>query len=147
MPVEESNMDSGPTVRSGSHAESQPLEDLLSDSRKTAPPVEDADREFPGCAAPRDAAFALIGTAPAIQEICSMIRCVAPSQAPVLITGENGTEKEIVARQIHQWSRNAKGPFVAVNTAALPAAMVESELFGHEQGAFSGATDQHLGYF
>jgi DNA-binding NtrC family response regulator len=89
----------------------------------------------------------LVGTSPAIQHIFSLIRQVAPSSASVLITGESGTGKEMVAREIHRLSRRAPGPFVAINCAALPETLIESELFGHEKGSFTGAVERRAGVF
>ncbi len=89
----------------------------------------------------------LIGTSPAMRQIFSLIRQVAPTSAPVLICGESGTGKELVAREIHKWSSRSDGPFVAVNAAALPETLVESELFGHEKGAFTGAVERSAGCF
>jgi DNA-binding NtrC family response regulator len=89
----------------------------------------------------------LVGTSPAMQEVYSIIRQVAPTSAPVLITGESGTGKELVAREIHKLSARGNGPFVAVNAAALPETLIESELFGHEKGAFTGAMERHTGCF
>src|SRR5450432_2696877 len=89
----------------------------------------------------------MVGTSPALQEIFSIIRQVAPTSAPVLIYGESGTGKELVAREIHRCSPRADGPFVAINAAALPETLVESELFGHEKGAFTGAMERSAGCF
>jgi DNA-binding NtrC family response regulator len=82
-----------------------------------------------------------------MQQIFSFIRQVAPTSAPVLICGESGTGKELVAREIHKASPRADGPFVAVNAAALPETLIESELFGHERGAFTGAMERSAGCF
>jgi len=89
----------------------------------------------------------LVGTSAAMQQIFSLIRQVAPTSAPVLICGESGTGKELVAREIHKCSPRADGPFVAINAAALPETLVESELFGHEKGAFTGAMERSAGCF
>ena len=89
----------------------------------------------------------LVGTSPAMQQIFSLIRQVAPTSAPVLIVGESGTGKELVAREIHKCSPRGEGPFVAINSAALPEALIESELFGHEKGAFTGAMERSAGCF
>jgi DNA-binding NtrC family response regulator len=89
----------------------------------------------------------LVGASPAMQKIFSLIRQVAPTSAPVLICGESGTGKELVAREIHKASPRADAPFVAINAAALPETLIESELFGHERGAFTGATERSAGCF
>ena len=89
----------------------------------------------------------LIGTSPAMQQLFSLIRRVGPTSAAVLICGESGTGKELVAREIHKCSPRADGPFVAINSAALPETLIESELFGHEKGAFTGAMERAAGCF
>ncbi|MDR3702921.1 MAG: sigma-54 dependent transcriptional regulator [Candidatus Sulfopaludibacter sp.] len=89
----------------------------------------------------------LVGTSPGMHQIFSLIRQVAPTSAPVLICGESGTGKELVAREIHACSPRRDGPFVAINAAALPETLVESELFGHEKGAFTGAMERSAGCF
>ena len=91
--------------------------------------------------------FELIGQAPAMQRLRELIATAGPTNSRVLIAGENGTGKELVARAIHQHSPRAARPFVAVNCAAIPETLIESELFGHEKGAFSGATSQKRGQF
>jgi len=89
----------------------------------------------------------LIGRSPVMQEVFSVIRKLAPTSAPVLIGGPSGSGKELVAREIHNFSSRRNGPFVAINAAALPESLIESELFGHEKGAFTGATERHAGCF
>ena len=89
----------------------------------------------------------IVGTSPALKSVLSRISKVAPSDSTVLITGETGTGKELVARAIHRRSARASRAFVSVNCAAVPRDLIASELFGHEKGAFTGATQQRLGRF
>ncbi len=91
--------------------------------------------------------YAILGESEAVEGVRRLIAKVAPTQAQVLITGENGTGKELVARQIHAQSPRARGPFVALNCAAIPEDLIESELFGHERGAFTGANKARAGHF
>ena len=89
----------------------------------------------------------IVGEAPAMQEVFRAIGRLAKSQITVLITGESGTGKELVARALHAHSPRAQQPFIAINTAAIPKDLMESEFFGHERGAFTGATAQRAGRF
>jgi two-component system, NtrC family, nitrogen regulation response regulator NtrX len=91
--------------------------------------------------------FEIVGTSAAIMIVKEMIDRVAPTEARVLITGANGTGKELVAHQIHEKSSRARGPFVEVNCAAIPSELIESELFGHEKGSFTSAIKQRIGKF
>jgi two-component system, NtrC family, response regulator AtoC len=95
----------------------------------------------------RQSADALVGSSPVMRTALDMARKVAPHSATVLLSGESGTGKELVARLIHRESPRANGPFVAVNCGAIPEALLESELFGHEKGAFTGATRDKAGLF
>ena len=89
----------------------------------------------------------MVGASPWIQSLREMIRQVAPTAATVLITGESGTGKELVARSIHEQSTRAKSPLIALNCAAVPEQLMESELFGFEKGSFTGATQAKMGLF
>ena len=91
--------------------------------------------------------FEIVGESEAINNVIGMADRVAPTDARVLITGSNGTGKELVARRIHDQSNRASGPFVEVNCAAIPSELIESELFGHEKGAFTSAVKQRKGKF
>ncbi|HBQ81389.1 MAG: Fis family transcriptional regulator [Bacteroidetes bacterium GWE2_41_25] len=91
--------------------------------------------------------YEIVGESEAIENVKKMIDRIAPTEARVLITGANGTGKELVAHQIHEKSHRAKGPFVEVNCAAIPSELIESELFGHEKGSFTSAIKQRIGKF
>ena len=94
-----------------------------------------------------DKKYAMIGESLAIHKLRQMIEMVAPTDARVLITGDNGTGKEVVARHIYQQSHRVNAPFVEVNCAAIPSELIESELFGHEKGAFTSAIKTRIGKF
>jgi DNA-binding NtrC family response regulator len=89
----------------------------------------------------------LYGNSPIMKQLCGQIERVARTLATVLIIGESGTGKELVAKTLHDYSDRAKKPFIAVNCGAIPANLIEAELFGHEKGSFTGAVSQHVGYF
>jgi two-component system, NtrC family, nitrogen regulation response regulator NtrX len=91
--------------------------------------------------------YEIVGNSEAIAQVKNMIDKVAPTEARVLVTGANGTGKELVAHQIHEKSSRVKGPFVEVNCAAIPSELIESELFGHEKGSFTSAIKQRIGKF
>ena len=111
--------------------------------RRSLRKVEQLNREL----SLRGALGDMVGKSAAMQQIFSLIRQLAPTSAAVLIRGESGTGKELVAREIHKCSPRADGPFVAINAAALPESLIESELFGHEKGAFTGAMERSAGCF
>jgi len=89
----------------------------------------------------------MVGSSPAMQELYDQILRVAPTNAPVLVVGETGTGKELVAETVHQLSERSKRPYVTINCGAIAPTLVESELFGHEKGSFTGATSQRVGVF
>jgi DNA-binding NtrC family response regulator len=89
----------------------------------------------------------MLGDSPASRRLAGLIRSMAPASAPVLITGETGTGKEVAARRLHELSRRSGGPFVAVNCGALSPTLMDSQIFGHERGSFSGADRRHRGVF
>src|SRR5437588_8244002 len=112
--------------------------------------IQDADsatdaldtNEFCGSGLP-----GIVGNSAALRRALAMVRIVAPTDATVLINGETGTGKELIAQAIHKYSARSNGPFVKVNCAAIPAGLLESELFGHERGAYTGAVARTLGRF
>src|SRR5271163_5301116 len=87
----------------------------------------------------------IVGNSDALRRVLGMVEVVAPTNATVLINGETGTGKELIAEAIHRCSNRSKGPFVKVNCAAIPTGLLESEFFGHERGAFTGAVAQKIG--
>jgi DNA-binding NtrC family response regulator len=89
----------------------------------------------------------VVGHSPALQDLINKVRLVAPSKATILLEGESGTGKELIAQAVHQSSARSRGPFVPVHCAALSENLLESELFGHERGAFTGATERRVGRF
>jgi two-component system, NtrC family, response regulator HydG len=95
---------------------------------------------------PRDATNGILGVSAQMNHVEALLRRVAARSLPVLLTGETGSGKEVCARFLHQASPSARDPFMAVNCAAIPSELLESEVFGHERGAFSGAHQRHLGY-
>jgi two-component system nitrogen regulation response regulator GlnG len=102
---------------------------------------------IPEAGAAEGAADAMIGRCPAMQEVYKAIGRVAPRDVTVLVLGESGTGKELVARAVYHYSKRARGPFLAINCAAIPENLLESELFGHEKGAFTGADRRRIGKF
>jgi formate hydrogenlyase transcriptional activator len=100
------------------------------------------DNDLLGSGLPR-----IVGNSAALRRVLGLVRMVAPTDATVLINGETGTGKELIAEAIHKCSDRSKGPFVRVNCAAIPAGLLESELFGHERGAFTGAVVRSIGRF
>lgn len=89
----------------------------------------------------------IVGANRGLRSVMERVELVADSDIPVLILGETGTGKEVISRAIHQKSKRAKGPFVRVNCGAIPSELIDSQLFGHEKGSFTGAADQHQGWF
>ena len=104
-------------------------------------------RELKDLLAPEDGFAGIIGRSSKMLDVFALIRNAAASDAPIVIYGESGTGKELVAREIHNCSPRSDGPFIAINSAALPETLIESELFGHEKGAFTGAMERSAGCF
>jgi formate hydrogenlyase transcriptional activator len=119
-------------------------------NRTASPEIQDADsardaldtNECCGSGLP-----SIVGHSAALRSALAMVRIVAPTDATVLINGETGTGKELIAQAIHHCSKRSNGPFVKVNCAAIPAGLLESELFGHERGAYTGAVTRSIGRF
>src|SRR5271163_990082 len=106
-----------------------------------------AAQPAPSTVAEAFAAGTLLGVSPAMQEVHRLIERVGPTEASVLLTGESGSGKELAAQSIHECSLRSGGPFIAINCGAIPAGLIEAELFGYEKGSFSGAFQAHAGAF
>ncbi|MEM9732621.1 MAG: nitrogen regulation protein NR(I) [Pseudomonadota bacterium] len=120
------------------------LKELLATvERALAQPVASSKRQAPG----ETAQMPLIGRSPAMQEIYRVIARMTQTDLTVMINGESGTGKELVAKALHEFGKRKTGPFVAINMAAIPRELIESELFGHEKGAFTGANTRSAGRF
>ncbi len=109
--------------------------------------MNSVSREFAGEPAPLALAETLVGTSPAVQEVHRLIERVGPTDASVLLTGESGSGKGLAAQSIHECSPRRGGPFIAVNCGAIPAGLIEAELFGYEKGGIAGAARAHAGVF
>ncbi|WP_141454568.1 nitrogen regulation protein NR(I) [Pseudoxanthomonas sp. z9] len=123
------------------------LDDAVALAARALPDAEQETAPLPESGAPAQGTPHLIGDTPAMRALFRAIGRLAQAPLSVLINGETGTGKELVARALHQESPRARKPFVALNTAAIPAELLESELFGHEAGAFTGAQKRHIGRF
>ncbi len=122
-------------------AQTHRLEKELAEARAASPPSAGAPKRI------SSNAVGIVGESPVMRKLLDKVAAAARSNATVLLRGETGTGKELFARAIHDHSPRAKGPFVKVNCAALPESVIESELFGHEKGSFTGAIGQRLGRF
>lgn len=122
------------------------LKELLARAMEAAKAMQEIVT-FPSRLNPEDARQTIVGNSPAMQNVYKLIGQVAPTSATVLITGESGTGKELVARAIYQNGNRSNKTFIAINCAAIPENLLESELFGHEKGAFTGALTQRIGKF
>src|SRR5947199_759643 len=128
----------------------QKLDHVINEALKVSRLMREPARIVEGAETPPDEELpgeAIIGSCPGMQEAYKAIGRVADQTFPVLITGESGTGKELVARAIYQHGPRAKAPFLALNCAAIPEALLESELFGHEKGSFTGAERRRIGKF
>ncbi|HUJ72779.1 MAG TPA: sigma-54 dependent transcriptional regulator, partial [Verrucomicrobiae bacterium] len=122
------------------------LKTLIDSALKTARDMREVVSYQPLLAS-EDYAEGIVGKSEPMQQVFKMIGQISQSDATVLITGESGTGKELAARAIYHHSRRAEKPFLAINCAAIPENLLESELFGHEKGAFTGAADRRIGKF
>ena len=123
------------------------LESLLAKALQASRDIRESGEKNENLLNSADYAEGIAGSGEAMQEVLKTVGQVAASEATVMVTGESGTGKELIARCIHRHSHRSKGPFVAVNCAAIPENLIESELFGHEKGAFTGATEAKAGQF
>ncbi|MDA9961858.1 sigma-54 dependent transcriptional regulator [Opitutales bacterium] len=123
------------------------LESLVAKALQASRDIRESGEKKDNLLNSADYAEGIAGSGEAMQNVLKTVGQVAASEATVMITGESGTGKELIARCVHRHSHRAKGPFVAVNCAAIPENLIESELFGHEKGAFTGATDSKAGQF
>jgi len=121
--------------------------DRLAVTVRNALRLDDLDKTVGALTRRVEVRHGMVGSSPALTRVLEAVRRAAPTRARVLITGESGVGKELVARAIHHSSKRADGPFVKLNCAAIPQTLVESELFGHERGAFTGADRRRLGRF
>ena len=123
------------------------LKNLLAEALAVARAIQQEAAPFPAKATAEDPRQAIVGNSPAMQQVYKLIGQVASTHATILITGESGTGKELAARAIYQNGARQNKPFIAINCAAIPENLLESELFGHEKGAFTGALAQRIGKF
>ncbi|HVM81590.1 MAG TPA: nitrogen regulation protein NR(I) [Stellaceae bacterium] len=123
------------------------LRELVSTVQRALTARVPANGNVPGESEAEEAGLPLIGRSPAMQEIYRVLARLMGTDLTVMISGESGTGKELVARALHDYGKRRSGPFVAINMAAIPRELIESELFGHERGAFTGATQRNAGRF
>lgn len=137
-----------PVIACGIGTDARAAVKAIQDGAKEYVPLPpDADLIAAVLEAVTEESSAMIADDPAMKRVVEMANKIAPSEATVLITGESGTGKEVMSKYIHNKSKRKDGPFIAVNCAAIPENLLESELFGHEKGAFTGATARRIGKF